>query len=80
MFKEIVRNYTLQQLDTSFVVLQNVIMIGGDKPEEIIAYVNRTRSFLENREYSKISIDYKHVWLNPFSATESIIPAMYYLK
>ncbi len=80
MFKEIVRNYTLQKLDTSFVVLQNVIMIGGDKPEEIIAYVNRTRSFLENREYSKISIDYKHVWLNPFSATESIIPAMYYLK
>ena len=80
MFKEIVRNYTLQQLDTSFVVLQNVIMIGGGKPEEIIAYVNRTRSFLENREYSKISIDYKHVWLNPFSATESIIPAMYYLK
>lgn len=80
MFKEIVRNYTLQQLDTSFVVLQNVIMSVGDKPEEIIAYVNRTRSFLENREYSKISIDYNNIWLNPFSATESIIPAIYYLK
>ena len=79
MFKEIVRNYTLQQLDTPFFVLQ-LFAFRGKKPEEITAYVNRTRSFLENREYSKISIDYKHVWLNPFSATESIIPAMYYLK
>lgn len=78
MFKEIVRNYTLQQLDTPFDVLQNVIMVafGGKKPEEITAYVNRTRSFLENREYSKISTDY----INIFCATESIKPAIYYLK
>lgn len=78
MFKEIVRNYTLQQLDTSFVVLQ--LFAFGGKPEEITAYVNRTRSFLENREYSKISTDYNNIWLDPFSATESIIPAIYYLK
>lgn len=79
MFKEIVRNYTLQQLDTSFFVLK-LFAFGGKKPEEITAYVNRTRSFLENREYSKISTDDNNIWLDPFSATESIIPAIYYLK
>lgn len=83
MFKEIVRNYTLQQLDTSFFVLQNVMPLfafGGKKPEEITAYVNRTRSFLENREYSKISTDHNNIWLNPYCATGSIKPAIYYLK
>lgn len=80
MFKEIVRNYTLQQLDTSFFVSQ-LFAFGAKKPEEITAYVkNRIRSFLENREYSKISTDYNDIWLDPFSATESIIPAIYYLK
>lgn len=79
MFKEIVRNYTLQQLEKSFSFLQNVMPLfafGGEKPEEITAYVNRTRSFLENREYSKISTDYNNIWLNLYCATGSI----YYLK
>lgn len=58
MFKEIVRNYALQQLDASFFVLQNVMPLfplGGKKRENITAYVKRTRLFLENREYSKMS-------------------------
>ena len=80
MFKEIVRNYTLQQLDTSFVVSQ-LFAFGVKKPEEITASVkNRIRSFLENREYSKISTDYNNIWLDPYCATESIKPAIYYLK
>ena len=80
MFKEIVRNYTLQQLDTSFFVLQ-LFAFGVKKPEEITAYVkNRIRSFLENREYSKISTDYNNIWLNLYCATGSIKPAIYYLK
>lgn len=82
MFKEIVRNYTLQQLEESFSFLQIVALciFEGMKQEEITAYVNRTRSFLENREYSKISTDDNNIWLDPYCATESIKPAIYYLK
>ena len=57
MFKEIVRNYTLQQLDTSLLDTSFVVLHMFASSEEITAYVNRTRSFLENREYSKISTD-----------------------
>lgn len=83
MFKEIVRNYALQQLDASFFVLQNVmplLPLGGKKREDITAYVNRTRSFLENREYSKMGADYNDIWLNPYRATGSLKPAICYLK
>ena len=63
MFKEIVRNYALQQLDLSSFVLQSIpLCFGKSKAIEATEHVKMTRSSLENREYTKISTE-NNIWL-----------------
>lgn len=75
MFKEIVRNYALQQLDfSSFVIQINPLLLGKNKAIEATEHVKMTRSSLENREYTKISCE-NNTWL-----TVSLRLAIFYLR
>ena len=75
MFKEIVRNYALQQLDLSSFVLQSIpLCFGKSKAIEATEHVKMTRSSLENREYTKISTE-NNIWL-----TKSLRLAIFYLR